>query len=370
LERALKKAQKALKHGDASAMAALDPALLDQLLAEQKAKATAASAKDGSGSGKRANKSKRRESSSSDDSSSDSDDDDGAAAAAEEAEQRRRSPFLRDGTTPRLFPSDYFARSTEFRVWLAESKNEHVDDISSKQSRRRFGQFVDAWNSGKLAPKFYKGMDATAVGAAGLTKHKWGIKLSAAEKLALESTRDAIDTSTHHHTYAQEFKGQRGEDHEGRARIAQAQQPTAARPAAAAAASGAPHARETAEEREARHRREKASSKRAAADAAVVMEELVPRATGREAQLEKRAAKGAYARAGADKDTDVSFSDRDLLGSGGSSEFAAALARQKAAQAARANEGAAKLSEHQQREKEKMQKLLQSIGMADKYPIG
>jgi len=361
LERALKKAHKALKHGDAAALSGLDPALLDQMLAEQKAKASSATKdKDREKDSKHGKKHRRRDSSS--DESSDSDDD----AAAEE-ELRKRSPFLSDGQTPRLFRSDYFARSTEFRVWLSESKGEHVDDIPSKKARKRFAQFVDAWNARKLADKYYKGIDSSALSAAGvMTKHKWKLKLSDAEKLALESTRDAIDSDTHHHTYAQAFQGKRGADPEGMARIKEARGGSAA---AASAAAAAP-ARETPEERDARHRCEKLASKRAAADTAVLMEELAPKATGREAMLEKRAAKGAYAHA--DRDAgglDASWSDKDLMGSGGASDFQAALARQKGAQASRAAEGQAKLSEHQQREKEKMQKLLASIGMQDKYNI-
>lgn len=54
------------------------------------------------------------------------------------------------------------------------------------------------------------------------------------------------------------------------------------------------------------------------------MEELVPKETGREAALQKRAAKGSYAHV--DRDAggiDAGLSEKDLMGSGGSSEYQA-----------------------------------------------
>jgi len=60
----------------------------------------------------------------------------------------------------------------------------------------------------------------------------------------------------------------------------------------------------------------------------MVMEELVPKETGRDAALQKRAAKGSYARA--DKDAggiDAGLSEKDLMGSGGASEYQAMYVR-------------------------------------------
>lgn len=278
LERALKKAQKLLKNGGdaAGAAAGLDPALLDKLIAEQKAKVDAkATAKDSKRS-KRSSKDKRRDSS-----SSDSDSGDGASSSDSDDDEERagQSLLLSDGVTPRLFKSDYFARATEFRVWLHENHRKHVDDIPSKVAHRRFAEFVQAWNADTLPQKFYKGMDASTVSASALTKHKWGFasKMSESEKLALESMKDEIDTSTCHRTFAQEFKGQAGNPEELKRVTASAiatrqmqERAQGGSGAAAAAAAGQSNAAaaasssngsESTEERENRIRREKAEQK-------------------------------------------------------------------------------------------------------------
>jgi len=277
LERALKKAQKLLKNGGdaAGAAAGLDPALLDKLIAEQKAKADAKATAKESKRSKRSSKDKRRDSS-----SSDSDSGDGASSSDSDDEEERagQSLLLSDGVTPRLFKSDYFARSTEFRVWLHENHRKHVDDIPSKVAHRRFAEFVQAWNAGTLPQKFYKGMDASTVSASALTKHKWGFasKMSESEKLALESMKDEIDTSTCHRTFAQEFKGQAGNPEElkrasasaiamrqmqERAQGGSAAAAAAAGQSNAAAAASSSNGRESTEERENRIRREKAEQK-------------------------------------------------------------------------------------------------------------
>ena len=59
-----------------------------------------------------------------------------------------------------------------------------------------------------------------------------------------------------------------------------------------------------------------------------MLEELVPKPTGREAMIEKRKERGAAAREGAAAkyDTTMDFDDSDLMGSGGEAEFKALYA--------------------------------------------
>lgn len=59
-----------------------------------------------------------------------------------------------------------------------------------------------------------------------------------------------------------------------------------------------------------------------------VLEELVPKATGREAQLEKRQQKGAYAHVDRDAGGLHDIPEQDLMGSGGNSEYQAMSVRE------------------------------------------
>lgn len=88
--------------------------------------------------------------------------------------------------------ADYFKRAPEFQLWLAEARRQYIDEISGEEARRLFGKFVVKWNGGELASKFYSGIQADA--AASRTRHQWGFasKLSDADQLTLDRTKDAI----------------------------------------------------------------------------------------------------------------------------------------------------------------------------------
>mmetsp|Transcript_24427 Transcript_24427/g.47693 ORF Transcript_24427/g.47693 Transcript_24427/m.47693 type:complete len:160 (-) Transcript_24427:17-496(-) len=122
-------------------------------------------------------------------------------------------------------------------------------------------------------------------------------------------------------------------------------------------------------EREMRIKAEKKSKREFRKHHEMVMEELVPKATGREALIEKRKAKGSYARAGANRDDSVAAIPDDQLMGGGSSDFAAAVARRNRWRQRKNEERSARVAEAQQREKDKMKNLLASLGMANKYKV-
>jgi hypothetical protein len=149
------------------------------------------------------------------------------------------------GTGDAISEDHYFAKNTELRVWLLETKKArfpsialtltpmtvvcarvscvsclaHVvssissffcltrvtlqiyfDDLNADEGRTWFKQFVVAWNTGKLASKFYKGMDHSQQSAAERTKFKWGFakKMSEDDVDKLSSARDSVDTQTFH----------------------------------------------------------------------------------------------------------------------------------------------------------------------------
>ncbi|CAO2826014.1 unnamed protein product [Amaranthus hypochondriacus] len=66
---------------------------------------------------------------------------------------------------------DYFAKNNEFATWLKEDKGKFFSDLSSDSARKLFSDFVEVWNSKKLEPKYYEGIDTGP-----RSSHKWKIK--------------------------------------------------------------------------------------------------------------------------------------------------------------------------------------------------
>lgn len=102
------------------------------------------------------------------------------------------------------------------------------------------------------------------------------------------------------------------------------------------------------------------------------MEELVPRETGREAMLERRRQRGEYSRregargVGGEGMEDV---DDDVLMGGGQGELEKEKNKKRRGDERRQAEHVAKRDEYEQREKARMKAMLESIGMADRYPL-
>ena len=263
------------------------------------------------------------------------------------------------GAPPSSLPSiltsaDYFQRSAEFRLWLHSAHDLHLDSISTERAHELFDAFVQLWNARRLDAHFYTGVDSSALSAAVLTKHRWPFtaRMTDDERLAMASTRDTVDTATHHHTYSQEFSSA-------------ASHPTpspAPPPPIAAPSSSQPSRPSTVDRRRQRERTE------------LVLDEVAPRETGREGRLEKRRAMGEYARRERGEDG-LEADEEELMGGGGGGgrggegEREKMRERQRRRDERKEEEGRARRSEYEAKERDRMKRMLESIGMADKYPI-
>ena len=162
---------------------------------------------------------------------------------------------------PQLLPittEEYFVKSVEFALWLKEERDTFFSSLNSEQSHELFNEFVEVWNAGGLSEKYYAGLEK-----APRTQHDWGLALPL----------DA--TATH-------AGGGGGVDPETQRMIDIAQQKL----------------------KRQHHRKEQE----------VVMEELVPRATGREAMMEKKAGRREEKRMRESSPEPVK--ERDLMGGG------------------------------------------------------
>ncbi|KAK4753109.1 hypothetical protein SAY87_021907 [Trapa incisa] len=70
-----------------------------------------------------------------------------------------------------LSSEDYFLKNNEFATWLKEEKDVFFSDLSSESSRALFKNFVKAWNSGNLEPRYYEGITSGPRSA-----HNWKLK--------------------------------------------------------------------------------------------------------------------------------------------------------------------------------------------------
>eukprot|EP01134_Creolimax_fragrantissima_P002857 CFRG2857T1 len=92
--------------------------------------------------------------------------------------------------------ADYFAKSTEFRLWLHEEYDIHFDDLDSRKAKKKFKVFVQDYNDGYLDKKYYKGVHGNELETSARTSYKWGFAKNL-DNRAMSSLRDDIDADTY-----------------------------------------------------------------------------------------------------------------------------------------------------------------------------
>ncbi|KAN0065492.1 hypothetical protein ACQY0O_001329 [Thecaphora frezii] len=247
----------------------------------------------------------------------------------------RTHPRLEElGVSP-LTEEDYFLKAAEFKVWLSESRGKYLDETSSKEARRYFAKFVDRWNTGKLSDDFYLGkVRSAAAPSSSQTRHKWGFASKAsytqAEQDALASVRDTVDTMTNAETRgaAEAREAERRASKGRRMRDADSDEATRTATGAnsGAADSGWGSKRSStvgacsgSVDRPSSDRgtlQDSAKRRRLDEDARELAEELAPRATGREALIQKKREKNAANRdfANRKEDDGLELDDATLMG--------------------------------------------------------
>ncbi|KAI8466459.1 MAG: hypothetical protein J3K34DRAFT_524543 [Monoraphidium minutum] len=217
----------------------------------------------------------------------------GGRHEAQRLQQRAaRPPRPRPPGVGPIGPDDYFSRATEFTAWLQEGRGLFFNNLSSEEAHTLFEEYVEDWNGGHLAPKYYQGLVTAPTKR---TTHQWGFK--------------------------QQGGGERGGGERGSGMLAlmadQQQQRGEARQA-----EGLEKRKWRAEQKER-------------------LDEMLPKATGREALVEKRIARREAARAREDSPEITRVTGGgDVMG--GDDSFAAAKAREAAFTARRTQRDAAK----------------------------
>ncbi|KAJ2412916.1 hypothetical protein GGI10_003391 [Coemansia sp. RSA 2530] len=78
---------------------------------------------------------------------------------------------------------DYFRLNAPFRLWLRKEKHLYFDELSSDEARRRFASFVRAWNAGRLRSRYYsQDHELTHLSKDVLTRHSWNFASEPSDK--------------------------------------------------------------------------------------------------------------------------------------------------------------------------------------------
>ena len=216
----------------------------------------------------------------------------------------------------RIGRDDYFLKSNEYIAWLSERKGILFSELGSDEAHRVFEvDFVREWNSGGLRPAYYAGLIQAPVKR---TSHKWAFEGSLASHGGGGLGAFLDDKKANLHSKFESDRQERRKD--------------------------------------ARDQRDR-------------LEEMLPKATGRDAVIEKKMARREEARArDASPDRGYLPGGGDVMGMGGDDSFAAAKAREARQEEWRRNkqlvkreELSAKLASAQAKEDEKMQMFRQML---------
>jgi len=225
---------------------------------------------------------------------------------------------LPGGAEP-IAESDYFLKSSEFRVWLKDEKHKYFDELSGEKARKYFHKFVKEWNRGKLDKSLYAGVDPSKQAATSQTAFKWGFasKRTKAEDEALRTARAEVGAAT--------YGADNGPPKTSDGRSKRVQGPALPPQGDRVLAREAEEEKATAE-REYQRKRDRAEARDR-------IEDMVgPREVGRERMLEKKRERREGDRSFRERgDEGLDIDEGTLLGGGDS--FKARIARRDAARA-------------------------------------
>ncbi|XP_035677098.1 uncharacterized protein LOC118416126 [Branchiostoma floridae] len=93
--------------------------------------------------------------------------------SVKKALKREKKREKKKSNKDKISMDDFYSRNAEFRSWLQEKKGKYFDQLKSPQAKKLFKKFVKKWNKKKLDKKYYKGMDNLDTSASSKTNYKW-----------------------------------------------------------------------------------------------------------------------------------------------------------------------------------------------------
>ncbi|XP_014674531.1 PREDICTED: zinc finger CCCH domain-containing protein 4-like [Priapulus caudatus] len=280
----------------------------------------------------------------------------------EKVKERKAATVLEE-PTEKIGPEDFYRKNEEFRLWLRSKKRLYFDELLTSDAKKHFKKFVKKWNKGKLDKKCYEGMSTTAMSSASKTRYEWKFAQSV-DMLELADVRDSVGVWTQKAGQLNQRGGGRGGGRgRGGGHSSWVQDRNASHVAGSQPGSSQwQERRPMGGDRQERQERDTYSGRKAdkqyRQDKKVVEEELAPRETGgHAARQEKRLLRQAsnLARQQSPDTADSVIMGDDAIGR----RLAAEKARNDARRQVRSNRASEKLHSHQEKEREKMQALLE-----------
>lgn len=177
--------------------------------------------------------------------------------------------FLDPSSRPKLSSSDYWSKGGEFARFLSEILNKKLNDLTKIEAHQLFEEvFIPKWNSNQLPPHLYQPITLAELDPKLRTSHRWNIKTDQTDNSKQEKKRP-LDNDENQSIL----------------------------------------------DKEETHKKQKKSDKEYVKKKKEVMEELYPKATGRDAMVEKKKQITSYHRQENSSREDVELSDSQIYGS-------------------------------------------------------
>ncbi|XP_019852629.1 PREDICTED: uncharacterized protein C297.06c-like [Amphimedon queenslandica] len=224
-------------------------------------------------------------------------------------------------------------------MWLSEERSIFFSDLDSAQSRKLFRKFVRRWNSGKLKKKYYSGIQSSSLRHSSQTDYKW--KVSSEDKDKLTSVCDQVSSWTS----ASSFKHEQEPSSSviGPRVIGPVMKP----------AKRDPYKEEEEFERQREHLKKERKEYRKYNE--MVMDEILPKATGFAAKIEKKRARVEARR---EREISPDFNESTLMG-GATSDIKAKLMTEQKQREHRAQAASQKIIDYQAKEKARVAAILE-----------
>lgn len=267
---------------------------------------------------------------------------------------------------------DYFLKNEEFRVWLHVTKDTPFETLTTVQAREIFKEkFCKDWNRGNLASMYYDGNIPTELRQqCTKTAHKWGIKLSQTDKEQVSDLAYRVDSSTRKSfSNAWNHMAKNNPPVDSTKSIAPFTSGSCEDQSLTHELKRSRNRGDEQAEKEQRRQDEKSNRKRQRYHererANVIMDEVAPKATGREAQLDKKLAAGARLK-GAAADREAGRDGMELsedVTMGGGDDFASVRARLLKGKQRKEEQKQDRLRELQDKERDKTDNFMKQLGI-------
>ncbi|KAI9502923.1 hypothetical protein BX070DRAFT_178264, partial [Coemansia spiralis] len=217
-----------------------------------------------------------------------------------ERERRRNKRHEERGkasAVPEISQDDYFRLNASFRLWLRKEKNKYFDELPTAKARKHFASFVRAWNSGRLRSRYYSQDGELAnLSKSIVTRHNWSFAANI-NREEMDHIKAAVQSSSALGAAAEVYAP------------SQEQGPTIPSRAELPPESARLFDEEQRDRDRWRRRKERRDAKERRE---LILDEVAPKETGREAMLAKKRALNQIRHA--ERTVDMELSDSEVFG--------------------------------------------------------